>query len=276
VRRPHAVLAIMLMVLFVASCAHPHAATTGIALRVMTYNIAAGHGDLERVAEAIRVESPDIVALQEVDVHWSARSGFADQATVLGERLRMQVRFARIYSLEGATAGAPPREYGLALLSKYPIDDFRNHLLTRLSTVQEGTPPAPMPGFLEAHVNVAGTRVRVFDTHTDYRQDPSVRVRQVAEMLAIVGETLEPTLLFGDLNAPPNAAEMQPLLRKLRDSWTTPEQPGLTYPSNVPVKRIDYVLTSEHFRVRSIWVPVTEASDHRPVVADLMLAPHRN
>lgn len=274
-RRPHAVLANMLVLLFAASCAHPRAAATERELRVMTYNIAAGHGDLERVADAIRAERPDIVALQEVDVHWSARSNFADQATGLGERLRMQVRFARIYSLEGSP-GAPSREYGLALLSKYPIDDFANHLLTRLSTVQEGAPPTPMPGFLEAHVNVTGTRVRVFDTHTDYRQDPAVRVRQVADMLAIVGETSEPTLLFGDLNAPPNAAELQPLLRRLRDSWTSPDQPGLTYPSNAPVKRIDYVLTSEHFRVRSIWVPVTEASDHRPVVADLILTPHRN
>src|SRR5581483_2614067 len=67
------------------------------ALRVMTYNIKSGNGNLAGTADAIRAESPDIVALQEVDVHWADRSAFADQATELGARLRMNVRFARIY-----------------------------------------------------------------------------------------------------------------------------------------------------------------------------------
>ena len=37
-------------------------------LRVMTFNIAAGHGDLEQIASAIRTAAPDIVALQELDL----------------------------------------------------------------------------------------------------------------------------------------------------------------------------------------------------------------
>lgn len=274
-RQSRAVLANLLL-LVVASCVRPHAIATGLPLRVMTYNIAAGHGDLEGVADAIRAEHPDVVALQEVDVHWHARSGYADQATILAQRLGMEMRFARIYSLAGATVGAPTREYGVALLSRYPIVAFRNHLLTRLSTVQEGAAPTPMPGFLEAVVDVSGTLVRIFDTHTDYRPDPAVRVQQVTEMLAIIGDGREPALLFGDLNAPPGALELQPLLRRLRDNWSRAEDPGLTYPATVPVKRIDYVLSSGHFRVRSIRVPATEASDHRPVVADLVLDPMRN
>ena len=38
-------------------------------LRVMTYNIHAGHGDIDRTAATIRALSPDIVGLEEVDVH---------------------------------------------------------------------------------------------------------------------------------------------------------------------------------------------------------------
>lgn len=35
----------------------------------MTYNIHAGHGDIDRTAATIRALSPDIVGLEEVDVH---------------------------------------------------------------------------------------------------------------------------------------------------------------------------------------------------------------
>ena len=244
-----------------------------VQLRAMTFNIQAGHGDLRGTAQAIRDAAPDIVALQEVDVHWGTRSAFEDQAAALGAQLQMHTRFAGIYRLPGESAGAPPREYGVALLSRYPIVEFQNHILTRLSTQPEGSPPAPMPGFLEASVDIGGARVRVFNTHLDYRADPRVRHQQVAETLAIIGETNTPTMLFGDLNAGPDAPELQPLLQRLRDSWPAAADAGLTYPADKPVKRIDFVLTSRHFRVRSARVPVTQASDHRPVVVDLVLQP---
>ena len=242
-----------------------------IALRVVTYNIRSGNGDLRRTAEMIRRLAPDIAGLQEVDVRWAERSGFEDQARLLGELLGMQVRFAPIYSLNGGDSTRPARQFGVALLSRYSIVGWKNDSLTRLSTQVEGAVPAPAPGLLEATIDVNGTAVRVFNTHLDYRSDPRVRQRQIEEMLAYIGDTVEPTLVFGDLNAGPDAPELQPLLRRLRDTWQSSIEPGFTYPADKPAKRIDYVLTSKHFRVRSASVPVTEASDHRPVLVDLLL-----
>lgn len=71
-------------------------------LRVMSYNIAAGHGNLDRIIEVIRGSGADVVALQEVDVHWSERSGFADQAALLGDALGMEVFYAPIYTFPPA------------------------------------------------------------------------------------------------------------------------------------------------------------------------------
>ncbi|MGH7445145.1 MAG: endonuclease/exonuclease/phosphatase family protein, partial [Longimicrobiales bacterium] len=190
-------------------------------LRVMTYNIHAGTGGLDRIADVIRVQQPDIVGLQEVDVHFSARSDFVDQASTLAESLGMEMRFAHIYELAPETAGAPPREYGVALLSRHPITAFHNHLMPRLSTVEDEPEPRPRPGFLEATVQIGDVAVRVFNTHLDYRGDPRVRRMQVAETLRIIGATSAPTVLMGDLNAEPDAAELQPLLQRLRDAWTT-------------------------------------------------------
>jgi endonuclease/exonuclease/phosphatase family metal-dependent hydrolase len=269
--RHRAPLAALLAVIVGATCTHLPAASRETRLRVMSYNIAYGHGDLARTAEAIRESAPDVVALQEVDVHWPERSHFADQAAELASRLHLHVRFARIYQLPGTDASQPLREFGVALLSRFPIIAFTNQPLVRLSTQTETPVPAPLPGFLEATIDVGGTSVRVFNTHTDYRPDPGVRQRQVAAMVAYIGEPSVPTLLFGDLNAPPNAPELQPLLQTLRDAWPASAGPGLTYPSTNPVKRIDYVLTSKHFDVRSAWVPLTMASDHLPVVVDLVM-----
>ena len=50
----------------------------------MSYNSEAGNHDSNRIADVIRASTPDVVGLQEVDVHWAERSNFADQATVLG------------------------------------------------------------------------------------------------------------------------------------------------------------------------------------------------
>jgi len=238
----------------------------------MSYNIRSGNGDLDGTAAAIRASAPDVVALQEVDVHWAERSNFVDEASVLGARLGMQVRFARIYKLPGASAAQLPREFGVALLSRYPIVRFRDDTLTRLSTQESNPVPAPMPGLLEATIDVHGTPVRVFNTHLDYRSDPGVRRRQVAEMLAYIGAPSAPTLVFGDMNAPPDAPELQPLLHRLRDAWAAvSDSAGFTYPAEAPSKRIDYVLVSPHFQVRDASVPATQASDHRPVVVDLVL-----
>ena len=263
--------------LLIAACAPVRAPTLEesspqSSLRVMTYNIQAGGGNLENVASTIRSSSPDIIGLQEVDVHWSARSGFADQTTALAAMLGMQGRFARIYQLPGGDSTKPPREYGVAILSKCPIVSFTNHMLTRLSTQDSTAGPAPMPGFLESTVDFGGTRIRVFNTHLDYRRDPSVRQQQVSEMLAIIGQSTVPTLLFGDMNAPPDAPELQPLFGRLGDAWLGQADAGLTYPATAPVRRIDYVFTSPHFVARSAGVPVTLASDHRPVMTDLVLS----
>jgi endonuclease/exonuclease/phosphatase family metal-dependent hydrolase len=242
----------------------------------MTYNIQSGHGNLDGTAASIRVESPDIVALQEVDVHWADRSSFEDQATLLGEKLGMHVLFAPIYSFPSEKPGGPHRQFGVALLSKYGIASFRNRIITRLSTQEQNPVPRLMPGLLDAIIDVAGTKIRVLNTHLDYRADPSVRTQQVEEIVQYLAEESRPTILMGDMNAEPKAVELRPLFLRLDNIWETTFGPGYTYPADEPKKRIDYVFTSRDFRAKSATVPVTLASDHRPVVVDLALTGKNN
>jgi endonuclease/exonuclease/phosphatase family metal-dependent hydrolase len=243
-------------------------------LRVATYNIHAGAGednvfDLARTAEALRSLHADVIGLQEVDVHWGARSDFADEARELAVRLNMRVFFAPVYDLDPAAEGAPRRQFGIAVLSRYPITHAENREITRLSTQTPNPVPAPAPGFPDVTVNVRGVPVHVYSTHLDYRSDPSVRRAQVSDMLDILAADSGPKVLVGDFNAEPQAPELAALWQRgLRDA--APNGGG-TYPATDPVKRIDLVTVSPDVTVLGAREVATTASDHRPVVADLLV-----
>ncbi|GGS50966.1 endonuclease/exonuclease/phosphatase family protein [Streptomyces badius] len=245
----------------------------GLPLRVATYNIHAGAGmdgvfDLDRQTAQLRSLQADVIGLQEADRHWGSRSEWRDLAGELARRLRMHVSFAPIYSLDPAEPGGPRAEYGVAVLSRHRIVSAENHEITRLSTQDPDPVPAPAPGFGEVVVRVRGLPVHVYVTHLDYRPDPAVRVAQVADTRRIMAEDRGPQVLLGDFNAEPAAPELAPLWRELADA-----DPGApTFPAQDPVKRIDFVAVSkDRIGVRKTWVPQSLASDHRAVVADLLL-----
>lgn len=248
-------------------------------VRVMTYNI--HHGatakevpSLPRIAELIRELDVDVVALQEVDRHWSERSAFADQTTELAEQLKMEVAFGPIYDLPLEEKGRQRRQYGLAILSRYPIVSSRNFELTRLTTVTSEPERKLLPGFPMVTIDIGGTSLHVFNTHLDYRADPKIRRQQVAEMLEIIARYDPPMILVGDFNALPDAEELRPLYEVFTDAWEEAgEGDGFTYPAEQPVKRIDAIFVSPGFVVDSVFVPNSTASDHRSVAADLLLVP---
>lgn len=261
--------------------AHDHGHPPAVELRVATYNIAAGRNadgtfDIGTTAEAIEDIDADVVALQEVDVHWGKRSLNLDLAQELADELDMFVSFAPIYSNDPVTEGGPRAEFGVAVLSDYPIVDFTNHEITRLSTQTADPVPAPAPGFAEAVVQARGARVHVYSTHLDYRGDPTVREMQVADTLEILAEDGPGAtqILMGDFNATPDAAELAPLWQVLTDAWTVAgDGDGFTFPADAPDRRIDYVTVSAGVSVEGAFVPAdgpaATSSDHRPTVVDL-------
>jgi beta-glucosidase-like glycosyl hydrolase/endonuclease/exonuclease/phosphatase family metal-dependent hydrolase len=253
-------------------------------LRVASYNIHAGAGednvfDLERTAQALKALDADVIGLQEVDVHWGDRSQWLDTIAELAAKLGMHPAFAPIYDLDPPAAGQPRRQYGVGVLSRFPLVRTENHSITRLSTQDPNPVPAPAPGFLEAELDVRGRRLHVYCTHLDYRADPSVRSAQVADTLKILAADRRKDLqiLVGDFNAEANAPELGGLWTRLTDAWTaagwTTGGPN-TYPAVDAVKRIDFVTVGAGLRVRSAEVPPEvpveqAASDHRPMLADL-------
>lgn len=238
--------------------------------RVMTYNIHAGLDayqkfNIEGIRDAIRETGAEIVGLQEVDKHWSSRSDFVDEVGYLAGELEMRSFFAPILDYDPLEPGQPRRQFGNAILSKHPITDAMDHEILRLREWTTG-------GFPEAMINVRGARLHFYDTHLDYRSDPYLRQEQVADMLEIVAQDEGQKILVGDLNAEPEDPELSPLWDVFEDAWDLKgEGDGRTLFSNRKTKRIDYVLVAGGVQVERVWVPQTTASDHLPVVADIVL-----
>lgn len=252
-------------------------------LRVATYNIRHGLGndpgdpslfgeyDLERVAEVIRRTDPDVVGLQEID-RLLERSRFQDQPALLGGMLGMESCF-------GGNVLFDPGEYGVAILSRFPISSFTNNALPTM----EGWETR---GFLEAAIDVHGYgRILVLNTHLQVSgrgAESEATLQRGAQAQTIAGRVRlasGPVLLMGDFNAEAGDPELEPLAF-LSDAWEEAGDggPGYTIPAHPaaqPSRRIDMIYVNDGFGLNSASVvreqPARLASDHLPVVADLTI-----
>jgi endonuclease/exonuclease/phosphatase family metal-dependent hydrolase len=235
----------------------------------MSFNLHHGVGadgrlDLGRSAALVEATGADVVALQEVDSHLGPRSDSVDQPVWLARRLMMDVAYGATIDLAPTRPGGPRRRYGTALLSRHQIHDPRALALPY--------PPGDEPrGLLTGTVVVGGTPVRVVATHLQH-DSAAARGRQAEALAAEVAAVPGPVALLGDLNAVPGSPELAPLDRDLVDAWVVAgDGPGATFPSNAPRTRIDYVMASRDLTVTAAAVVATDASDHRPVLADLLV-----
>lgn len=235
-------------------------------VKVMSYNIHHAEGvdgvlDMERIGRIIEEEEADIIGLQEVDNHWSERSDFQDQAKWLAERLGMFYVYAANLDRDPLNEGEPRRQYGTAILSKYPILHSENHPLTKIGNTEQR-------GLLEAAINVKGNHLHFYNTHLALTT--AEREIQMKEIIAITGESKGPKVIMGDLNAVPESIEMQPMYAHYLDVFA--DQPeAYTYPAVNPTKRIDYIFTSADVKTVETEVLQTLASDHLPLTAELVL-----
>lgn len=237
-------------------------------VRVMTYNVHRcvgmdGHLDLHRTSEVIAACEPDIVALQELDVV-RARTGGIDQAEAIADLLGMTCHFHAALTVE-------EEKYGDAILTTLP---------ERL--VKSG--PLPGSGWREPRgalwvaVTVGGVELQIINTH--FGLSPFERLLQARCLLSDewLGheDCRDPVLLVGDLNAGRLSRSYRLIASRLRDAQIGHhERPRRTYPSRMPMLRLDHVFCSKSLEVTEVLTVSSAAarvaSDHLPLVVDLRL-----
>jgi endonuclease/exonuclease/phosphatase family metal-dependent hydrolase len=266
---------IAVLVLAPSACGAFHSSGRTDQLRVLVYNIHAGKDakgidNLARVADIIRANKADIALLQEVD-RGTTRSGQVDQLNILSVLTGFRGAFGKTLEYQGG-------DYGIAILSRWRISSDTLFSLP-VEPAQERAGGSREPrGALRAVVEMPGAALVIFNTHIDASREDLYRKQEMTTLVSLARQSIRglhsSTFLGGDLNAEPGSAVIEMVRASpLRDAWAECGQgPGLSYPADKPVKRIDYLLLPPEWKCVSATVLETEASDHRPVLFVLQRA----
>jgi endonuclease/exonuclease/phosphatase family metal-dependent hydrolase len=232
----------------------------------MTYNIhhanppskeKTGEIDLDAIVNVIKSENPDLVALQEVDVN-TERSKGVNQAEAIAQKLGMQAFFGRAIDYGGG-------QYGVAILSKYPISEA-----TVIPLPEDAEPQSEDRVLTMASIRLPdGSFIRFGSTHLDVRSAAN-RNLQVQKIIEVAAQESIPFVVAGDFNATPGSSAINLLDQNLIPTCTDNCEP--TIPVDKPNRTIDFVAFSKTsgFKVISQKViPERYASDHLPVVVNL-------
>ena len=235
----------------------------------MTYNVRgcrglAGRVSPERIARVIGLLEPDIVALQELDVR-RRRSRFQDQPCEIARILEMNLLFH-------STVRVAREESGTAVLSRWPLRRVRTGLLPTLTDRR-----LENRGALWAAVLTGAGEVQVVNTHLGLTRGE----RQLQADALLGSEWLghadcrEPRILCGDFNMASRGEYACFDGVWVRSHWEQAGPPPRTWPSFLPLLRLDHVFFSPGLALRAVEAPrpfgARIASDHLPVVATFEL-----
>lgn len=268
------------------------AATAPGRTRLTTWNVfhgrspADGRVDAVRFARAVGSLGTDVLALQEVD-RGQPRSGGLDVAALAADVMgAAHWRFVPTVIGEPGFAwraageadeGTPADAYGVALVSRFPVDSW--HVL-RLAPAPLVRLPVPVPGVgvplwlrdeprvvLAARLHTPAGPLTVASTHLSFV--PGVNVVQLRRAAAWLRTLPGPTVLLGDLNLPGGIAR--------RASGLVPLARTVTYPAPRPRLQLDHVLGDGPLPpVLGSTVRREEVSDHLALSVDLALRPWPN
>jgi endonuclease/exonuclease/phosphatase family metal-dependent hydrolase len=286
-------------------------------MKCVTYNIQYATGrdgkvDLARICD--EVSGADIIALQEIDRFWP-RTGDVDQVRIFQEH------FADYYSTYGAGVdlhlpGSKPadqkrRQFGNMILSRFPIEYSRHHLLPKHGSI---SPLSIQRSAIEASIKINDQPLRVYSVHLTHLS-AETRLPQLQHLMKIhhsaihegypiEGDTrglswqdginsqdvAADALICGDFNFQPDSVEYNHMIGPISDygghitshcgfidAWCQAgheKMQGWTSDVNDNPARLDYFFVSSSIRnsVKNCQVDTTATgSDHFPVWLELSI-----
>lgn len=243
-------------------------------LRVMTYNVKAYLADTRPqnvaniVAEVVEHDA-DIIVMQDAD-------GLLDARSPAAVPLRSAFRDRKVF------------EFGQYIVaSRVPLRDCRpegipyrglTHTYVHCTIEAFGQDVDLITAHLVSpRVGLNAARFERLGGLDDWQQNFDDRITQARTLAGVLSTTMRPVILAGDLNA----TQHSPVLRilqsaGLRDAFASAGRGygythGHSLRPGISFLRIDHVMVSERLGVREAFAGGRGGSDHRPVVADLVL-----
>ena len=212
-------------------------------------------------------ETPDIVSLQEVDVHTNRSGKNINQAKELARLSGMPFYyFTKAIEYDGG-------EYGLAILSKFPMEEMQSIPLPTLAETKD-----EFRTLATALIQIPGNKKILFaNTHLDAQKSDTNRFLQINQIVEILSKEKLPIIITGDFNATPDTR----IINKLDQHFTRrcKIDCGFTIPVDTPTKTIDFIAyrpASYFSLVEHRVIDEKYASDHLPVIVSLKITKKQN
>ena len=237
--------------------------------RLVTYNVGIFNkyikDDYQLIADMMKEIDADAICMNELDNNTN--------------RTRHVYQLKHFASLMGSWdfeyGAAMPYdggEYGDAVLSKHPIIETRSYRLPCAASQ-----PGEDRSLSVIRVEIDGKDLYVASTHLDHLSGDASRLVQANEIRRIRDTELDGDLILaGGLTSIPRSNVLATMNELLTNVGTIDQY---TFPSENPTRKIDYILYAPigHFGVQNCTVVSrsdqqvdgVDASDHRPVVADI-------
>lgn len=228
-------------------------------LRVMTYNVKYGLGDMRGVAAEILAADPDLLLLQDVGSRvttYPPLAKFLRTRHVEAEGFYLVASRYPLSPMDYRPMG--PDWYVRTRIedARFPVAVYNVHLMTPRDGLQE-------------------MRAWSVDAVDEIMSSAAVRLAQVDQLNRDLDRESGPVLLAGDLNAPPESLVLRRLMStRLQDAFGAAGRGyGYTYGHTLRPRwsymRLDHILFSRDFVALDSRAGGAVGSAHRPVVADL-------
>ena len=243
-------------------------------VRVMTYNIKAyrtleREGGFAAIAWELALHDADVIVMQDAGYlgHLletspkGAEKMFGKRNVALSGQFIIASRLPLRECKDGDISFPGEKHHYLrcAVTAKgVEFDVFAVHLLT------------PREG-------LNATRHERLDGIDDWKHNVASRMFQARSLAVHVAANARPAVIAGDLNAPGHSPVVRQLVGTgMRDAFSTAGvgygyTHGHSLRPHISFSRLDHVLASPRFGVADCYVGGKEASEHRPVIADLWL-----
>jgi endonuclease/exonuclease/phosphatase (EEP) superfamily protein YafD len=222
---------------------------SGPSLRVLTTNMRLGHGSPEALVRLVRRQRPDVVSVQELTPALEHELDEAGLTTVLPHTLLRPV----------------PGGSGIGLYSRLPLEPRSppGGTVNPVLVAALRLPGAAPVELYAIHIPPPVHDSRVSDWRADLRRVPRATPDGPVRVLA------------GDFNATLDHAELRRVLDGGYEDAAAEVGAGLraTWPRGrlLPPVTIDHVLADRRCGVRAVDVVAVPGSDHRAVLAELVL-----
>lgn len=206
-------------------------------------------------AEAIRGVDADVVGLNEIR-GVGRDAGYDAQTDILAE-----------------LAGYPYHHFSEAIKFE-GVNPYGNGLLSRERIVKLETLPIPAPEIKSGSdwyedrmltKATLGSGLTVMTVHVGLNRDE----KELAVKTILENIESKKCILMGDFNMDPDDTLIDKIREKLRDTGMGAGEK--TFPSDAPMRRIDYIFVSPDIKVLRTETPALVVSDHLPYVVEIEL-----